>query len=292
MSDENANVEAPETADPAVAEGATAKKPGAVDPTAAAAEERKFRLKYGKSEREMTEKELIAAAQKGWAADDRFQEASKMKKELMDAAKKADMDSLVRKLKGMDPMEFYKEQLKAELRRRTMSPEDKALEDKRRQLQSLQEEEKEILSKRESERMDQLTKHYSEQYDRELSDAITKNGLPKSRVAIKRAADIASKVVDMGLDPDWDLVVKEAKRQLTDEWKQLVAGYGDNDLLELFGDDIPKRIGKAMAARQQQVGRAQKPRVEGNVASKDTAESKPVDVKQWMKDQRKKFEEG
>lgn len=290
MSDEA--ITAPETPETPAAEVDAAAKVKAAGGSAETTEERKFKLKYGNSEREMTERELIAAAQKGWAADDRFQSAAKMKKDLEDAVKKGDLNKLIKQMKGKDPIEFYKDQLKDELRRRSMSPEERQLMEQQSKLDKLKAEEKEILGKREAEKLQKLEQHYIQQYDRELSEAIEKNGLPKNRVAIKRAADLASKVIKMGLDPDWDLVVKEAKRQMTDEWKELVGAYRDEDLLTLFGDDLPKRIGKAQAARSQIAGRAQQARVQGDGSKTTGAEksAKPVDMSTWMKEQRKKFE--
>lgn len=290
MSDETVTTEAAPEA-PATEVDAAAKAK-ATPGTGEATEERKYKLKYGNAEREMTERELIAEAQKGWAANDRFQAAAKMKRELEDSIKRADVNKLIKQLTGKEAMEYHKDQLKEELRRRAMSPEDREIMDRKAHLEMLKAQEKEILSKRESEKMQALEKHYVQQYDKELSEAIAAEGLPKNRVAIKRAADIASKVINMGLDPDWRLVVKEAKRQLVEEWKELAGGTRDEDLIGLLGDDFPKRMGKAMQARSQIAGRAGALKVQGD-GSKETGRdkaAKAVDMAQWMKDQRKKFE--
>lgn len=289
MSDETPTQEAPATE---VAEGVegTAGSTAKADAGKAPEAERKYKLKFGPSERELSEKELIIAAQKGWAADERFQSASKKEKQIKDALDKSDMDAILRS-KGLDPNEFYKERLKAQLRQMTMSPEEKEREDAKAELAALKKEADEIKKGKETEKSKALEAHYVAQYDKELSEAIDKNGLPRSRIAIKRAADIASKVVDMGLDPDWDLIVKETKRLLVEEVKELMGSYkDDNALLDLLGEDFPKRIGKAMQSRGNTVvGKAQ-PRVAGNTTKQSADTGKPVDMAQWFKDRKKQFE--
>lgn len=290
-----------ETTSSGVAEGAnseksgSAKQPdvksaGAGDAGAETPAERKFRLKFGKQDREVTEQELIALGQKGWAADSRFQEASKMMKEIKDAIENGDEEFFIKKKYGKDKISYAKEILKAELRKATMSPEDRAVAEKREELARLKAEENEIMSRRDKEKMDTLTNHYSEQYDKELSDAISSEGLPKTRYAVGRAVALAKKVVDMGLDPDWNLVVKEAKRQMQAEMKDLFeAAKDDNSLLALLGDSLPMRISKAMVGRpsKQQVGQIKAVEQKGDgFKQKDR---KDVDIDAWLEERRKNF---
>lgn len=292
-------IETPETPNAQVDEGADRAAEGAGrdgvsgEKPVAPAEERKFRLKFGKDEREVTEREAIALAQKGWAADEKFQSAAKKEKAIRDAIKNGDLDYLIRQKYGKDPDDWAKERLQAKLRMLTMTPEERELHERRQEIERLRSEGERMRKEQEGAKRAQLQQHYEQQYDKELSEAIQKEGLPKNRVAVKRAVDIASKLVDMGLEPDWGLVVKEAKRQIVDEMKELFGGYKDEDLLDLLGEDLPKRLGKAMATRASVVGRAKAPRVEGAIKERQPEEKpKAMDMNDWIKNQRKKFEEG
>jgi hypothetical protein len=105
--------------------------------------------------------------------------------------------------------------------------------------------------------------------------------------------DIGAKLVGQGIDPDWTLVTREAKRQLLGELRELAMGYSkDEDLLEAFGEDIPKRMGRAMTARSSGVVGKARPRVEGSGSSREEPQKKSMESSAWIKEQRKKFEQG
>lgn len=290
-------IETPETPNAEMDEGADRAAKGAGKegvPSEKPAEERKFKLKFGKEDREVSEREAIALAQKGWAADEKFQSAAKKEKALREAIANGDLDYLIKQKYGKDPDEWAKERLQAKLRKLTMTPEERAIAEQREELERLKSEADKLKKDQESAKMQQLQAHYEQQYDKDLSEAIQAEGLPKNRVAIKRAVDLASKVIDMGLEPDWRLVVQEAKSQIVSEMKELFGGYKDEDLLDLLGEDIPKRLGKAMASRANVVGKAKAPKVEGEIKEKkEDLKPKPaMDTAAWLKEQRKKFEEG
>lgn len=253
----------------------------------------KHRIKYGKTERELTVDELKMMAQKGWAADDRFQEAARIRKETEELVKKANWDKLIEKQTGKSALEFYKEKLKAEIARMKMTPEEKELEDKRREVEALRAEEEQIKAARLEEQVAAREKQYAEQWDKELTEAIESEGLPKTRYAIQRAVQIASKVNAMGLDPDWRLCVREAKNQLLEDTKGFFASAKDeNALIALLGEDLAMRVSKALVNRKQ----PQAPQRKAVDATKGDnfrqKETKPVDMDVWIASRRKKFEEG
>ncbi len=284
-----------EAAAPAVAEGSTGgdkqgREAGAVETPA----EQRHRIKYGKNERELSTDELKVLAQKGWAADDRFQQASKIKKEVEDLVKQANWDKLIEKQTGKSPIEFYKERLKAELRRQAMTPEEREEAERRSRVDSLKQEELEIIQRREEEKIAKAEEHYTQQWDKELAEAIEKEGLPKNRYALNRAIQIGKKVVDMGLDPDWGLVVKEAKAQIQEDLKGLMGAFKDDaGLLGLFGDEMAMRISKALVAKKNPAQQSTRKAVESSMSdSFRQKEPKQVDVDAWIAERRKKFEEG
>lgn len=253
------------------------------------------KIKYGKNERELSIDELKMLAQKGWAADDRFQQAAKMKKEIESLVKSAKWNDLIQKQTGKPALEYYKDQIKAEIRRRNMSPEEREAEERQAKIEALRNEEKELVAAKTERQLKEQEEHYAQQWDKEFADAIKKEGLPVNRYALNRAVQIAKKVVAMGLDPDWGLVVKEAKSQMQDDIKQLLTAYKDDAaLLSFLGDEFGLRISKAMVNRKSPANKGiQRPvAAAGSGDSFRQKEAKPMDVDEWIASRRKAFEEG
>lgn len=275
-----------ETAAPAVAAGDDGA--GKESKSENSPAERKFKLKYGKQERELSEKELIAEAQKGWAADERFQEAARIKREVTDAIKNGNVAELIKKFKGKDELEYAKEVLRSHLKKAQMTPEEREAEERQERIDKLKKEEEELLTRKQKAELEQATKHYEEQYDRDLSAAIEKHKLPKTHAAIGRAVSIASKIVDMKLEPDWDLVVQEAKRQMVDEYRELFEALEDGSLVEMLGEPLARRVSKALVGKG---APGIRPRaVPAKEEDKFRQEEKePVDMDEWFAKKRAQF---
>lgn len=252
------------------------------------------KIKYGKNERELSLDELKVMAQKGWAADDRFQQAAQMKKEMEALVKQAKWDKLIEKQTGKPALEYYKDQLKAEIRRQQMTPEEREAEDRKANIEKIRAEEAEVIKAREERQIAEQEAHYSKLWDKELSEAIEKEGLPKNKYAIGRAVAIGKKVVDMGLDPDWGLVVKEAKAQMLDDVRNFISAFKDaNGIVGFLGDEMSMKISKALVDRKNPVKETTKKAVESRSQDQFRAkEVKAMDVDQWIAERRRKFEEG
>lgn len=209
-------------------------------------EARKFKLKYGKEEREVDEATAIAMAQKGWAADEKFQKASKKEKELIgliDKFKNDDeaFDAFVRKM-GKDPIEIYKRQLAKELQRKVMTPEQRELADAKARLAEFEGREKKRAEDEHKAKVDSLQTHYEEEYDKQMSKAILDAGLPKTPKTIKRLAQLAYKNLEMGLDLPWNTLTDMVKEEYRSDMKELFGASEADKLVELFGPDIAKKL--------------------------------------------------
>lgn len=255
--------------------------------------EQRYKIKFGKNERELSVDELRMYAQKGWAADSRFQEAARMRKEVEEAVRKADWDRLIAQSTGKSAVEFYKERLKAEIRKAQMSDDERAVEEKRGELERLKAEENEIIQRREEAQRERMTEQYSQQWDKELSEAIEKEGLPKTKYAVQRAVQIGKKVVDMGLEPDWVAITREAKAQIMSDMKGLMSAFREDPaLLNFLGDEMAQRISKALVNRKQPQPVVNRKAVESVKDNFRQKEAKSVDVDDWIAERRKKFENG
>lgn len=249
-------------------------------------EVKKFKLKFGKTEREVDESEALALAQKGWASDEKFKAAKQIEREVKEALDRGDPEFLIKKKFGKDKLEWAKDVLKEELRRRTLSPEELEFEDRKQRLEDLKREEEEILSRREQEKMDAQTRHYEEQYDRELAEAIKAENLPANKYLTSRAIKIASELVKNDLEPDWRLVVREVKRQVQEELATLIDEVQDG--VGFIGEDRARKLAKALVDK----GMPKKEAVKVVQQVQEQASNgvpKPVDENEYWERKRRQF---
>lgn len=251
-------------------------------------EERKYKLKFGKQEREVPEAEVLALAQKGWASDEKFKAAKQVEREVKEALENGDPEYLIKKKFGKEKLEWARDVLKEELRRRTLSPEELEDEDRRKRVDDLKREEEELLSKREQEKLDAATRHYEEQYDKELAEAIKAEGLPANKYLVGRVIKIATELVQNGLEPDWRLVVREGKRQVQEELATLVDEVSDG--VGFLGEDRARKLAKALVEKG--MPKKEVAKVVQQVADNaDTSIKKPADENEYWERKRKSWME-
>lgn len=245
------------------------------------AEARKFKLKFGKTEREVEEKEALALAQKGWASDEKFKAAKAAERKAQEIVDQADVEALLTKKYGKSKLEWAKEVLKEELRQRAMSPEEREAFDRKKRIEDLRAEEESLLKAKAERRMEEATIKYQEQYDREFAAALEKHKLPKNKYLMGRAVKIASEVLEYG-EPDWDLVVGEAKRQVQEELAELIDQVSDG--VGFLGEDRVRKLSKALVSRgvpAKEVAKIVK-QIDGNKMD----DKVPVDSESWWEKKR------
>lgn len=208
--------------------------------------ERKFKLKFGKMERELSEKDVIAWAQKGWASDEKFQGAASKEKMMNEfiARFKDDPDALYRHL-GVDPVEAAKKRLAAELKRKVMTPQEREIAEYKEELEAFRKKEKDRADNEHKEKVTQLQTKYEQQYDKEMSEAIMASGLPKTPKTVKRCAEIAYRNLQQGYELPWSTIMEVVRSEYQNDVKELFGAADPDALMKLFGDDIAKKLTSA-----------------------------------------------
>ncbi len=250
--------------------------------------ERKFKLKYGKTEREVNEKDLIALAQKSWASDEKFQNTAKKEKQILGLIEKFkdDPDAFIRHL-GHDPSEVYRKQLAKELRRKVMTPEQQELEDAREKLKQYETEKKDNETKAHADKLEKLTEHYIGEYDREMSTAITSAGLPKTPKTIKRCAELQYRNLEMGLELPWSTITEMVREEYKSDMKDLFGSAEADKLVEMFGPEVAKKI--TSASLKKRVAEPEPVNEETRKVSKTgkVTEDKPIGNDEWEEKMKK-----
>lgn len=238
---DTASAEAKQTQSASATEGAKAKEA-----------ERKYKLKVNGQEREVDEKTAMAWAQRGMAADEKFQQAAQKQKQIdrLVQLAKDDPDQLLAELTGKDPTEIYKSKLKERLEKLSMDPRERELHEAKSKLEAYERAEAARKAEAEKLNLDRATQFYIQKYDKELPEAIKAAGLPLTEDVIKATAEIMMLNLEQGMDLPYELVMELVK----DRYKRSFTGFlsaSDMDaLIDLFGEEKVDALFAAKAKRK------------------------------------------
>ena len=196
-------------------------------------------------------KDAIAQAQRNIAADQRFKEAAKARKEMEELKAKAKsspkaLRDLIKAVTGEEPTKIFERELAAELEELSLDPKERELRKYKAQIEEYEAKlrEKEELEK--AAKRDQAQQFWEQKYDRDLSEAIKASGLPLNEDTVRYAAEImlAQLEIDDSVDPPMALVMELVKDRYLKETSSVVSKMDPEKLLELLGDDGFERIVK------------------------------------------------
>lgn len=256
-------------------------------------EPKKYKLKVGGKEIEITsEDELIKRAQMGYSADEKWQEAAKIRK---------DMETLIYQLQnnptavlaelGHDVDNFAESHIQQKLLEMEKSPEQREREALQKELEDLKKQrEQEVEQARQAE-ITRLQEQYAMQIEKEISDTLDSSQvLPKSPYVVKRIADSLMLAMNNGFH---DVTVADVLPIVEQDIKQEIQGmFGamPDELVEaIVGKDKlnslrKKRVKRAKAAPKKD---AVKPTGQAEMLENKLKEqSKPkekVDMKKFFK---------
>jgi hypothetical protein len=261
---------APKAAAPKAAAPATEKAaaPAAADvkkAEAVAAEKkeaaRRLKLKIDGQEHDLSEEEVMQLASLSAGAQKRFSEAAALRKQAEEAVAylKANPAEAMKKL-GLDPRKFSEEFLVDALKREAESPEQKKVreyEEKIRSYETAEKQRQEAAARKAAEdkanadraAQEAKTKEIAERYEKVFIEALEKSGLEKNAYTIKRMAEFQKINRKMKLDLTPDSLAKLVKEDVEKEVVTTVKDRTGDQLMELLGPDLIKRITKAQIAK-------------------------------------------
>lgn len=198
------------------------------------------------------DKQIQDYLQKAMAADEKFQEAANLKKDvqlLVKTLKENPLAILTHPNIGVDVKKLAEMVINQELEDMQKTPEQKRLE----QLEKELEQERQAKSKMEEEkRQAEIAKREAEEFqmiDDQISDALTKTELPKTPYVVKRISDAMISAFDMGFrDVTVDQIVPIVEKQLKEELGQWFDTSSEDALEKLMGKNLDRIRKKRIAA--------------------------------------------
>lgn len=241
---------APAAPSPAQAPGTKAPAQGAAPAAPAAAPPRMITLKLDGKDVQMPESEVISYAQQGKVAGQRFQEAAALKKQAEEilAFGKANPKEFLAKM-GMNPRQWAEEYLMQELQVEAMSPEQKKARENEEKLRKFEDNEKKTKEKAQQDEKDRLTNQKREEFDVMFTEALGLSGLPKTPFTVKRMAELQLINLRKNLELNASQLAKIVREDYAAEHKALFGAIDGDQLMDMLGPDIVKKLSKAQISK-------------------------------------------
>lgn len=230
------------------------KKPSSANDAVTAAK-RKYKLKYGETEEEVDEVEVVRRAQKVTGIEKKAEEAAKQHKIATEFFRmmKEDPTTFAKRAKeiGMDPEAFAVAIIDNKLKYELMTPEQRELEQLRQEKIATDKEKKERQEREHKDKLDRETQEYRENLEKEIVDAFATVKLPKTpwttaRIAAYLDAGLANgkqyKIVDVA-----KIVQKEHYAMVN----EVLGAFPEDEILDFLKPEIQETISRARVKRLQ-----------------------------------------
>ncbi len=181
--------------------------------------------------------QLAAAAKK------RMGEAVTEKRKAFEIIKafEQDPESMLARLgpKGREIAEKY---LLKQIQDDMLSPEEKEARLTKAELEKYRAKEKEAEENKVKTVAQQKEAHYAQEFQKTIITALDKSGMPKSPALVKQMASIMAKNLQLGLELTPDDLAAEVRSENNKTLKAIIADATGDQLIEMFGPDIAKKI--------------------------------------------------
>lgn len=234
---------------PALSSEATDKAVKAIEQAAKTGpnEFKKYKVKIDGQEMEVTEKELLSGYQRATAAQKRFDDAAKMRKQneqFINLLKKDPVKVLSHPDIGHDVRKLAEEYLAGELRKESLSPEQRELEELRTKLRESEEKDKAAAETAKQQEFQKLQSYYEEDYTSKIVKALETSGLPKTPSTVSRMAQYMLRANEQGYEVEPTDVVTLVKEDYMGDVKALFGSLDGDTLISLLGKDVVNKIKK------------------------------------------------
>lgn len=242
-----------------------------------------WKLKVGGKEVEITdEEELIKRAQMGYSADEKWQEAAKMRKELESFVKvlQTNPTAALEQL-GYNVDELAESHIQRRIEEMQKSPEEIEREKLQREIEELRQREKAREEELRAKEMEQVQEKYAMQIENEISDALdSSKTLPKSPYVVKRIADALLLAMNNGYhDVQVSDVLPVVESDIKSEIQDMFSAMPEEVVESIVGKNTLNKLRKRRVKKAKQAPK--KPKVEPtgraeiNAAKEKQANKKP-----------------
>ena len=232
---------------------------------------------------------LREMAQKGEGADQKFQEASKMRKQMEAFAKMMQENpyEALRRL-GHDPDKIAESHMERRLEEMAKSPEQIEREKLQKELEEIRAEKQELEERRAAEQRRAAQDQYSQKLDVDITTALESSTLPKSPLVLKRVAEYLM----AGMKKNPNITVKDVmpvvERKIQSDIREMFGKMPEEMIEQMLGSDVTTKLRKrrlARAKRAPETAASVKPTGKSEIkATAPKKESAPKSAKDFFRD--------
>ena len=234
-----------------------------------------FEVKVNGQSKRLSRDELIKQAQLGYSAHERFEQAAQQKKQvegiigrfktnpidaLMDPALGLSKDQIRTAMEAWYTREFIEPE--------QMTPEQLELRNAREKLRAYEEAEQAKVKEKEAAEFEAMTARERESVQTQITDALDKSGLPKTKFIVARMAFYMHKNLTNGWDAPMEVIIDQVKKERQSMLSDLTESSDAEALINYLGKDFVNKIRKHDLARI----RARK---NGGVSEEDAIRTSP-----------------
>lgn len=226
--------------------------------------------------------EMLKYLQKAMAADEKFQEAAALRKnveQLVAELKSNPRGVLSHPELGIDIKKFAEDILNEEIQELQKSPEQKQLEALQKQLGEEKTQREKLEESKRNAEMSRLEEQAFKQFDDDITSALEKHPtLPKSPYVIKRIADTLIEAIGLGYkDATVHDIMPIVEQQISGEIQKMFETMPEELMEQLIGKNNLGRLRKSRLSKMKKVETAQQVKSTGK-SSKDAEKKvdKPV----------------
>lgn len=189
-------------------------------------------------------------AQKGEGADQKFQEAAQMRKQMESFVELMQQDP-IRALQelGHDPDKIAEMHMQKRIEEMQKSPEQLELEKLRAEIEKERKKAEQLENEKFEAEQARIQEEYSRQLDIEITDALETSELPKSAYVVKRLAENLM----LGLEKNPDITVADVlpivEKQIKGEIQQMFGAMPEDVIEGILGEDTSNRLRKRRLKR-------------------------------------------
>ena len=224
-------------------------------------------LKVNGEEKELGFGDIEKDYSKWLGAQSKFEEAANMRKETetikeQNALMQQQFEQFFTALKtnpaavledpnvlGEKAWDVLEDAMSKRLQRNMMSPEERDNFDKLREYEELKKFKEEQTRHQETQRAKALQDRYMEEYDVMISEALSKENIPKTPYTVARFAQVLNAAVQKGVEADPKEVAEIVAEDYKKDFRSVLGGLSEADLHSYLGEDVAKKLRASDLAR-------------------------------------------
>jgi len=193
--------------------------------------------------------------QKGAAADEKFQKASNLEKQMKNFAELMQKDPLkALEAAGHDMEKLSQKYMEDRIAQMQKSPEQQRLEELEKQIEAERERNENLEREKQEAEQSRAQEEYSRQLDDEITGALESSSLPKSPYVVKRIAENLMLAMDEGYeDVTVDQILPIVEKQIQGEIRQMFEAMPEDVIERTLGNNVSTKLRKRRISRQKKL---------------------------------------